>query len=298
MSLPHTLLGLGTAAGLWWGGHALSCSQPPLQPEASPKVFALPGSAYGSLMARLIRDSLYSYWHGGESATPAPAATASDPSKNAPAPPPPAGRFMRKNMPPPSPEPAPSSVSWIEAKVDRLSQFEKSRTRRNSTFPLSQAHQRFLNSAADGRLRLAYDLDPGDAVLYEILHFHIATRTQPPEAARSAALALADKAMAYGLRQNASLSDTLTGAGAAINLLNEQLMPENTQRDPQAIRRGWEALKQCLAHYDHIRATAQTEGWWDHIPPTRRQEIEEHAGLLQKIRGMIQKTLPADMSKE
>lgn len=291
MPLSYTLLSLTAAAGLWWAGHALTCTQPSLQAARTPPAFAFAGSAYGSLTARLIRDSLYSYWHGGESAT---AAAAPTPAKDTPAPPPPAGRFARKGMPaPPPPPPVQSETPWLQKQVDELARLEKNRTRRNSTFPLSKAHQRYLNAAGDVRLRLAYQLDPGDATLYEILHYHIAARTQPPEAAESVIQALAQQAMNYGLRNEASLADALTGAGAAINLLNEQLRPERVMRDASAISQHRDTLARCLHHYQKLRSTAQAEGWWENIPPLRRQELEEHAKFLTRIHEVIQRTQPS-----
>ncbi|MDI1311246.1 MAG: hypothetical protein PSV43_03765, partial [Prosthecobacter sp.] len=279
MSLSHTLLTLTAAGGLWWGGHALSCSRTALHATATPPAFALPGSAYGSLAARLIRDSLYSYWHGGESAAPA----ASSQSSTGAPPPPPPGRFSRRGMPAPVPAAqTPSETSWLQARVDELSRLEKSRTRRVSTVPLSNAHQQFLYAAADVRLRFAYQLDPGDATLYEILHFHIASRTQSPEAARAAIDALGQSAMAYGLREGGSLSDALTGAGAAINLLNDQLQPGNARRDDKAVSREWHALEECLERYRRLRSSAELEGWWDGVPEVRREEIEAHAKLLKR----------------
>lgn len=276
------------AAGLWWAGHALCRSQLALHANAVPPAFALPGSAYGSLAARLIRDSLYSYWHGGESAVPA---TDNKAASAAPAPPPP-GRFARKGMPPPAPPPqAQANVSWLQSHVDHLTKLEKNRTKRTSSLPLSAAHQNYLSAAADVRLRFAYQLDPGDAILYEILHFHIASRTHPPEAARSALDSLAQSAMTYAVREGGSLSDALTGAGAAINLLNEQLQPGNPRRDSNAVTNHWRVLELCLERYQSLRNKAQGEGWWNGIPTLRRKEFEEHASLLMRIRDMIQRTL-------
>ena len=288
MSLPHTLLTLTAASVLWWAGHALSCSQRSLQATAPPPAFALPGSAYGSLAARLIRDSLYSYWHGGESAVPAVETKA---PQGTPPPPPPPGRFARKGMPKPPPQ-VQADVSWLQSRIDHLTRLEKSRTKRTSTLPLSAAHQNYLNAAADVRLRFAYQLDPGDATLYEILHFHIASRTKSPEAARSAIDSLAQSAMAYGVREHGSLSDALTGAGAAINLLNDQLQPGNLRRDNKAVISQWHALERCLERYRNLRNTAQTEGWWDGVPAVRRQEFEDHAKLLSRISEMIRPLLP------
>lgn len=289
MSLPHTLLTLAAASGLWWAGHALSCSRETLQAAARPPAFALAGSAYGILAAHLIRDSLYSYWHGGESAAP-PVGTQA--SQGVPPPPTPV-RFARKGMPPPvAPPQIQADVSWLQTRVDQLTRLEKSRTKRSSTLPLSHAHQQYLNAAADVRLRFAYQLDPGDVTLYEILHFHLTSRTRSQENARVAIEVLAQSALAHGLREDGSLSDALTGAGAAINLLNDQLQPGNLRRDNKAIINQWHDLEHCLDRYRHLRSAAQTAGWWDRIPAVRRQELEEHAKLLTRISEMIRPMLP------
>ncbi|TDU70893.1 hypothetical protein EI77_02011 [Prosthecobacter fusiformis] len=181
----------------------------------------------------------------------------------------------------------PEDISWLDQRVDKLARLEKSRTKRNNPLPLSAAHRRYVNAAGDVRLRLAYHLDPGDAILYEILHFHLSSRTQRSEASLKA---LSHRAMAYGLRQGGSLSDALTGAGAAINLLNDELRPENTQRDFQAIQHQRDILERSLARYGEIRSTAQSEGWWDGIPSVRRDELEEHAKLLTRIRDNVRRT--------
>jgi hypothetical protein len=197
-------------------------------------------------------------------------------------------------MPQPAPPPrdvASADASWLQRKVDYLTRLEKSRTKRTSTMPLSAAHQNYLRVAADMRLRLAYQLDPGDAILYEILHFHIASRSQSSEAAAPLLDALARSAMEYAVREGGSLSDALTGAGAAINVLNDQLRPGNPRRDDQAVTSHRQVLARCLNRYETLKAQAQTEGWWEGIPKSRRQDLDDLAGLLMRIRDMIERTL-------
>lgn len=288
MSFSRSILILGMIALLWWSSHAWCRSQQTVGANTVPPAFALSGSAYGSLAARLIRDSLYSYWHGGESFM----STSENKSASAALPlQPPPGRFARKGIFPPSPPQIQSNVSWFRSLVDALTKLEKNRTKRISSLPLSAAHRHYLNAAADVRLRFAYRLDPGDAILYEILHFHIATHTFPPEAARSALDSLAQNAMIYAVREGGSLSDALTGAGAAINMLNDQLQPRNPRRDINAINNHWRSLELCLERYQSLRSNAQAEGWWNGISDLRRQEFEEHASLLIRIRDIIKRSL-------
>lgn len=296
---------LPLAAGLWWSGHFLQLRQASSQvsPPSVP-AFAIPGSAYGSLAARLIRDSLYSYWHGGEGSQampvrqPPPTAAAGA----APVPPPPPGRFARKGRPAPPPPPvaapAPESVEadpdlqGLDGLVDRLARLEKARTRRNSSFPLSAAHQRYVDTSAANRLKLAYHLDPGDAVLYEVLHFHLSTRPGPQTAA--ALQELTAQALSHGLRPQGSLSDALTAAGAAINILNDQLQPNRPGgADAPTVLSARQVLKQALARYDSLHAQATKEGWWEGIPPIRRGELQNHAAQLRRIAELVEKTFTA-----
>lgn len=270
-------------AGGWLGARRAS-------PEASVPAFGVGGSAYGSLMARLMRDSLYSYWHGGRRATTEDMdlekETKASPSSSAMPP----SVFARRRahvdaVPSAEGQGAAASVGPLDRCVRELARLDAFRTRRNSPFAPSQAHRRFLNSEADWRLRLAYELDPGDAVLYEILHFHIASRQDwSAERREQEVRALARRAMDRALEPDATLSDALTGAGAAINLLNEELQPDRHSRaDDPDITKNHAALKACLARYDAIRAGAEREGWWTGIPDVRRGELEDHARLLKKI---------------
>lgn len=279
---------LPLAALTWWGGHLLQVRQ--TAPGRAP-AFAVPGSAYGSLAARLIRDSLYSYWHGGEGSQALPV---KQPSSTAPPPSAP-GRFTRRGQPPqpvktPPPEDTAEEMGGLDGWVDKLARLEKARTQRNSSFPLSPAHQRYVDASATTRLKLAYALDPGDAVLYEVLYFHLASRPGPTMAA--ALQALTAQAMEYGLRPQGSLSDALTAAGAAINVLNEQLQGNRPgSAEVPAVLAARQVLKQGLARYDALRGEARQNGWWEGIPAVRRAELENHAAQLRRIAELIEKTL-------
>jgi hypothetical protein len=283
MSVSHPFLILATAAVLWVAGHRLAGPRD----ADSPGFLGLPGSAYGSLMARLMRDSLHSYWHGGESATQAQ----HEPAPSSPASPPAVGVFARRAAalkPPVEPE-----TSGLEAAVIRLARLEKNRTKRNSPFPTSGAHQRYLEASAFWRLRSAYRLDRSDAILYEILHFQLAARAARQPERYAEVLQLADQAIALATAPMSGASAALTGAGAAINLLNELLMPEASRRDVPAILLRWGQLNACLQRYREIHDQGEAEGWWQGIPEIRRQEIEQHAALLQHLADIIRQQLEA-----
>ena len=280
MPLSHPFLILTAAAALWTAGHRLAGPRD----ATSPGFFGLPGSAYGSLAARLMRDSLHSYWHGGESATQSShAGSASAEKPQAP------GIFSRLNRP----AAHASEPAWIEARIRQLAQLEKHRTQRNSSFPMTDAHRRYLEASAYWRLKSAYALDRSDATLYEILHFQLAARAAQEPSLRAEVVRFAEEAIAQADAPMAGFSAALTGAGAAINLLNDLLMPGQARRDDAAILRHWRQLETCLQRYRSIREQALVEGWWQRLPEIRRQEVESHAAMLTRIAENVRQQLPA-----
>jgi len=278
MKLPHQLVTLFAAAlcwlvaGWWAGTPADSAQGNPL---------ALRSSAFGSLIARLMKDSLHSYWHGGQRE----AADVHDATRDVA----PAGRLLRPRLA--RPAAAPPTGSWIAQWIKRLAALEDQRTTRNSPFAIRPAHRRYLSAAADRRVQLAWQFDPGDAALYEIAHFTAVARAATPAAARQAAEQLARQTIAHAFSPRSGLAEALTGAGAAINLLNDQLQPGRSPPATASLRRDWEVLAACLKRYRELRQQATEEAWWSDIPPVRQQEIESYSALLGKIAGTIRQQL-------
>jgi hypothetical protein len=166
---------------------------------------------------------------------------------------------------------------------------------RNSPFAIRPAHARYLEAAADWRVRLAWELDPGDAGLYEIAHNTMLAHAASPEAGWVATERLAEQAMEHALSPRSGLAEALTGAGAAINLLNNQLQPGRVAgAAPASLLREWDLLDVCLLRYRELREQAADEGWWCGIPPVRQEEIESYAALLVKIAGTVRLQLCAE----
>ena len=291
MHLSHPLLTIPFAGVCWlaaglWGG-------PPSVTSAGPEVsnpLAIRQSAYGRTVARLMKDSLHSYWHG----SPQPASEAH--ADTAPASP--AGRLaLRRNISAPQ---SPGLVAaaqprpWLEQWTHRLSELEQGRTRRNTPFPTTEAHRRYLAASADWRVHVAWLLDPCDAALYEIDHFTVASRAPTPEAAVKASGDLSVRTIVSALSMQSGPVEVLTGAGAAINLLNEQLLPGRpTPPDAAKLLRDWQVLELCLSRHRQLRNQAAEEDWWIEIPPVRREEIDSYAALLEKLSGTIRQQLVA-----
>jgi hypothetical protein len=311
MRFPNTLL-ISLAALVLWGASRWVAPPMPKSSEDVPAL-AISGSAFGSLAARSMRGSLYSYWHGGE-AFQAPKATppAQSPTANTPPPPPPPtpGVFSRRRLgspppaettatsnhatpePPPPPQPEIASGPPLDRAAAWLNDLEKRRTHRKDPVAFSAKHIQYLNAATGWRLRLAYNLDPGDPMLYEILHHHILTTSQNIEQARVRSRLLTDQALAHAHSSHADMDDTLTGVAAAINALNETITAaQPNQPSKEELLASWQEITSCQNRFHELRTAAEQEGWWSNIPGHRRTEIDHQADFLGRLTKKIQEFL-------
>jgi hypothetical protein len=281
-----------SAAGFW----TTAIPSTPEQVDAT-NPLGLRRSAYGSLMARLMKDSMHNYWHAGRMESPAAhnaAGAAGGPAHD----PAHAHNHDPNHKNPPEGAASENASGHFESRLEQVSEWvsllEEHRTTPTSRLNLSPAHRRYLEGTANWHLKLAYRLDPGDAALYEILHFTAMSRAPSAEAAQRVAESLAASTIAHALSPQGGLSSALTGAGAAINLLNNELQTGGgIAVTREEMLRHWELLTKCLARYWQLRAEAGAEGWWEAIPPTRQKEIGAYAALVQRIAGTIGRKLTA-----
>jgi hypothetical protein len=327
MHLPHPLITLTAAAACWMlVGLCPNATLRSHGDTGNRNPLGICRSAYGSLVARLMKDSLESYWHAGNCtdpshghAVPPKPSGASVAGSAAPAPPTVAGRFARRQAAPGDaakaaapgaaaphvcgdncnhsavPVAAASSKSWIDRLGQDISRMDHMRSVRNSPYAVAATHKRFLSASADWRVHIAWCLDPGDAALYEIDHFTALSGATSPEAAKRKTEELARRTIQHALSPQASLADALTGAGAAINLLNDQLRPGRaTPPDHAGIWRDWRVLKFCLTRHRDLRMQAAEEEWWAEIPEVRRQEIDTYAKMLVHLSGTIRQQLTSN----
>ncbi len=272
MPHPYSLLGIAAATGFWvlaglGGALRPNPSPAPAQPTDAENPMALRRSPYGCLLARLMKDSMHEYWHAGHASE--------HPSKLQPLPP---AQTSPRNQP---------SLDWA---INRLAQLDEARMHPVSNKPLSKAHRNYLDATANWHLRVAYRLDPGDAALYEISHYAVMTGATRPELARLAAERLAARTIEHALSDQGGLSAALTGAGAAINLLNNDMV-QGSGVENDVVRVHWGLLSQCLQRYRALRLEAVTDGWWEEVPPVRRAELVSYAALVEKLAGTIKRRL-------
>lgn len=277
-----------------WGLSALCGSAPPtgLSPAELANPLGLRRSVYGSLVARLMKDSMHNYWHAGcqehghgHAVMPAGESNSihahgQDSARHP-------GHSMVS-----SEDDELGGESLLERGIDRLAELEESRKTPTGGMKISKAHRRYLDASANWQLRVAYHLDPGDATLYEIRHYTVTSRAATQAEARSAAVALAKETLDFALSEQGSMVAALTGAGAAINLLNADMVKGSSlEVSEEEKREHWEMLARCLSRYQRLRQEAVSEGWWESVPQVRRAEVAAYAALVEKLAGTIGRKL-------
>ncbi len=291
MRLPHPLLILLTTVFIWLAAGAVTASS--YQPQASTygNPLALFRSAYGSLVARLMKDSLHAYWHEGKQEKSGQQHDEAEHDHLS------AGsklKLLRSRSEDADKEHEEdlAAGSWLENTTHRLAELEDKRTERNSPFATSTAHKRFLTASANWRLYQAYKFDPSDAALYEIAHYTLLSKPTSLERKRLDTEELAKQTIAHSMSPQSGPVAALTAAGAVINLFNEQLMPKRVPApSAEALKNQWLLLTQCLERYHKLHQQALAEKWWNDIPDIRRQEIDEYARNLERLTEMIRKEL-------
>ncbi len=253
MPVPHSLLTLVCAAGLWFGGDPLArLVGPEAGNHARQNPLGICGSAYGSLVASLLRPSMDSYWHLGRSHQ-----DEGSPHK-----------FTRH------------STSWAEA----LHELKAATQARNTPLPPSAGLQRYAASSADWRLQLALKLAPSEWGLLEIFFDQLKSRLKDgPEAGRELERR-AVETIQNGSALEASLSQALAGAVAASHAVEIMTSAEShdLQKESKA-KRFLADCHLCLSRYRQAVDQAQRAGWWQQIPEIRRHDMQENAALLDRL---------------
>jgi hypothetical protein len=146
------------------------------------------------------------------------------------------------------------------------------------------AHRRYINASAGWRLRLAYNLDPGDPALYEILYHYITTTSRDLVQIQGRSKIVTEKALAQAKSSQGGMANALTGVGAAINSLNDLILATQPGFPSQEeVAPHWNDIMSCQRQFLETRAAAERDGWWQNIPSARRAEIEDHARFLDDL---------------
>ncbi|MGB0993886.1 MAG: hypothetical protein ACPG32_15630, partial [Akkermansiaceae bacterium] len=154
--------------------------------------------------------------------------------------------------------------------------------RRTNGKPLSDAHQKYLQSVTEDKLKFAYELDPSNYTNYGNYHLFIATTNYgKSEADDDAALILATKTLEFCKRDNVDPASWLTAASAAYNVMFHIGRYHENYSIPEA-KESIAEFDKCIATFNELLDQAVDEGRI--LSATRLAEMKARAKYLQRIR--------------
>lgn len=240
----------------------------------SRNTFAVQGSAYGKLLARLAETTIDRVWHlGVEEIVPhymsgVGHAEAHRAAGNAATPAAPASR-------PPAPSsPLKTGKRWINERVVA----QHTRTNPNS---LSPAHLATVYRDIEEMLLRSFKLDPTHYGAYDSYHLFLTTHDfGGTPVANEQAKRIAFVAIQAAEAENEDPEPWLTAAAAGMNLYLMDAAPHNIrgERVPvEMLKAHRDRIAHCLRRFDEIQARSEQAGIWDNLSLERQMEIAERS---------------------
>ncbi|MBK1830349.1 hypothetical protein JIN77_06410 [Verrucomicrobiaceae bacterium R5-34] len=185
-------------------------------------------------------------------------------------------------------EPAPQMVTAETHKPlhtlakERIEKMEAVAHRKTNGKPLSPAHQKYLQSVTEDKLRLAYELDPTNYTNYGNLHLFIATTNfGKGEADDSKAVALARETLSFCQHEEVDPSTWLTAASAAYNIIYH-IGRYHDQFSVEEAKASLVDFDQCMETFENLLIKAVEEGRI--VSEARFNELNTRAKYLKKLR--------------
>lgn len=174
------------------------------------------------------------------------------------------------------------SEPWHTLAKNQIKKMSAAAHRKTDGKPLSPAHEKYLQSVTEDKLRLAYELDPTNYTNYGNYHLFIATTTYG-KAGRDdqKAVELAEKTLAACKKDRVDPASWITAASAAYNIIFH-IGRYHEQFTVEEAKASLAEFDTCMANYKKLLAEAV-----DHhrIPSQARlDELEERARYLTKLR--------------
>lgn len=268
--------GLALAMG---GLASLNDESSPLRHSRNP--FAIQGSAYGKLLARLSETTIDRVWHlgveqivphymsgighGGHATVANGSATQGSPLK-------PQSAGIPATASPQSKTLLHQGKRWFQDRV--IAQHH--RTNPNC---LSERHLATVYGDIEAMLLRSFKLDPTHYGAYDSYHLFLTTHDfgGTPEA-NEQAVRVANAAIAAAFQENEDPEPWLTAAAAGMNLYLMDAAPymQKGEMIPLGILKDYrEKIGYCLTKFEAIQAQSEKVGNWDRLSTERQMEIAE-----------------------
>ncbi len=233
--------------------------------------FALQGSAYGKLLARLSETTIDRVWHlGVEQIVPH---YMSGEYHHGEAP------VNKESLAVRVPKPAGSKggpldrgKAWFQARVVA----QHTRTNPHS---LNESHLATVHRDIERMLLRSFRLDPTHYGAYDSYHLFLTTHDfGGSPAAKEQAARIANTAIAAAFREDEDPEPWLTAAAAGMNLYLMDAGPYMEKGEPiplDLLREYRGKIGYCLSRFDELQQGAEQSGNWDRLSLERQMEIAE-----------------------
>lgn len=253
-----------------------------LNDEATPlhhsrNAFAIQGSAYGKLLARLSETTIDRIWHLGveqvvpdhlsgidhdeEDASPGESGTHE--------PTPPSKASLEKPK-----TPLQQGKRWFQDRVIALHH----RTNPNG---LNERHLATVYRDIEEMLLRSFKLDPTHYGAYDSYHLFLTTHDFGGNpTANAQAVKVAQHAMAAAYQETEDPEPWLTAVAAGMNLYLMEAAPYMKKGETipiEVVKEYREKIGFCLAQFDEIQQKAETNGNWARLSTERQMEISERS---------------------
>lgn len=243
--------------------------------------FAVQGSAYGKLLARLSETTIDRVWHlGVEQIVPHSMSGESahdDPTETLPG--------LASSEAPPAKLAEPVRAAVDETFLERGKHWFQERViaqhHRTNPRSLNERHLATVHKDIERMLLRSFKLDPTHYGAYDSYHLFLTTHDfGGSPAAREQAVRVAQTAIAAAFQENEDPEPWLTAAAAGMNLYLMDAGPymQNGSTIPLEILREYrEKIGFCLQRFDEIQVAAEKRGNWERLSLERQMEISERS---------------------
>ena len=227
--------------------------------------FAVYGSAYGRLLARLSETTVDRVWHlGVEQIVPHNI----DGSMHG-------GNSLAEEIEAAAPNlPGQPGIDHLKEWYTGMRVAKYSRT---NPYSLSESHLFTVKKEVEEMLLRSFKMDPGHYGAYNSYHLFLTTHEfGGDERSRAHAIKVANAALASIASEQEDPEPWLTAASAAMNLylLETEYHMESGTDIPLHVLKEYQAkIGNCLSMFEQLKERAELNGNWDNLSSTRQVEI-------------------------
>ena len=165
---------------------------------------------------------------------------------------------------------------------DQIKKMQAYAHRRTEGQPISAAHEHYLQSVIEDKLKLAYELDPSNYMNYGNYHLFLATSTYgKSDYDDDAAVALARRTLEFCKKDEVDPASWLTAASASYNIITHIGRYYKKYSNSEA-KASLSEFDYCLKKYENLLDESNEKGFI--VSQERLAEMKERAKFLTKLR--------------